>query len=160
MTALRCVIDMTIRLGGANCKGALSYLGRWGRFRARRSETGLRPVSLYPRRLVIPAKAGTYWEGRSRAKREPTHSPDYGYEIPAYAGMTVMGRYRGEWIPAYAGMTAMGARCASRLQYPLPAAFAASSPLIGDLCIAQFQPAIPLQFLLMLGVNRGAPALW
>ena len=30
MTALRCVIDMTIRLGGANCKGALSYWGRWG----------------------------------------------------------------------------------------------------------------------------------
>ena len=30
MTALRCVIDMTVRLGGANCKGALSYWGRWG----------------------------------------------------------------------------------------------------------------------------------
>ena len=53
MTALRCVIDMTIRLGGANCKGELSYLGRWRegfRARARRrgawglGETGLAPV--------------------------------------------------------------------------------------------------------------------
>ena len=49
-------------------------------------------------------------------------------------------RLRAEWIPAYAGMTVMGlgndgARCASRPQYPLLAAFAASSPLIGDLCI-------------------------
>ena len=34
MTALRCVIDMTIRLGGANCKGALSYCGRLGGTRA------------------------------------------------------------------------------------------------------------------------------
>ena len=67
------------------------------------------PVSKDPRGRVIPAKAGTYWEDRpSTRKREPTHSPNYGYEIPAYAGMTVIGRLRasskGE-IPAFAGMT-------------------------------------------------------
>ena len=37
-------------------------------------------------------------------------------------------RLRAEWIPAYAGMTM---RYAPRPQYPLPAAFAASSPLLG-----------------------------
>ena len=45
--------------------------------------------------------------------------------------MPALSRLNGGGIPAYAGMTVMGARCASRPQYPLPAAFAASSPLVG-----------------------------
>ena len=53
---------------------------------------GAAPSPLFPRGRVIPAKAGTYWEGRlPPRKREPTRSPDYGYGIPAYAGMTVKG---------------------------------------------------------------------
>ena len=54
---------------------------------------GARPrLPYFPRVRVIPAKAGTYWEDRPPTrKREPTHSSDYGYEIPAYAGMTVIG---------------------------------------------------------------------
>ena len=48
MTALRCVIDMTIRLGGVNCKGALSYWGRLGLLSGEGPETGRSPVSPIP----------------------------------------------------------------------------------------------------------------
>ena len=156
MTALRCVIDMTIRLGGAKCKRALSYWGRWGggSLSGEAFGDGAAPrLPPFPRGRVIPAKAGTYWEDRlPTRKREPTRSPDYGYEIPAYAGMTVMGTRAPEWIPAYAGMTVIGGagapewipayagmtvgwgmtgRLCAPSAVPSPAAFAASSPLIG-----------------------------
>ena len=74
---------------------------------------GAAPSPYSPGGPVIPAKAGTYWRVvRLRESGNLPHSPDYGYEIPAYAGMTVMGRYRGEWVPAYAGMTVIGGACA------------------------------------------------
>ena len=92
MTALRCVIDMTIRLGDAKCKGALSYRGRLGsRFGRRARRRGARrPVSLFSRgprhsrasgnllETALPAKAGIYpfarlWIRDSRLRGNDGH---------------------------------------------------------------------------------------
>ena len=89
MTALRCVIDMTIRLGGANCKRALSY---WGRDAAQPRLHYSPGASSFPRKREPTGEAA-----RAR-KREPIRSPGYGYGIPAFAGMTVMGTRAPEWF--------------------------------------------------------------
>ena len=65
MTALRCVIDMTIRLGGVNCKEALSYLGRWeGPLAGEALGDGAQP------RLPYSTGAASF-----PRKREPTGRP-------------------------------------------------------------------------------------
>ena len=125
MTALRCVIDMTIRLGGANCKGALSY---WGRDAAQPRLHYSPGASSFPRKREPTGRTV-----RLRESGNLPHSPDYGYGIPAFAGMTVMGTRAPEWVPAYAGMTVWvgnDGTLRAPIAVPSPAAFAASSPLI------------------------------
>jgi len=80
MMALRCVIDMTIRLCGRRIAKRRCHIGDdGGPLSGEAPGDGAAPrLPPIPRGHVIPAKAGTY----------PIR-PDYGYEIPAFTGMTV-----------------------------------------------------------------------
>ena len=137
---------------------------------------------------VIPAQAGMTgaWDQGRRARCALTAVPSpaafaasspldrergsrrwrasNGYEIPAFAGMTVMGAGMTGLRPVRSTLSRRVRGVLSPCRRPLhnppspsavpsPAAFAASSPLIGDLCITQLRPAIPLDARSELGCS-------